>query len=413
MNKKIIPFLVHFLFICFHFSPAQSNLSSQDSIPPEDQLKKLKVYTSLPEALKEPEKVRALDLGDQKIKNFPPEIFRFPNLQKLVLNGNELKSLPEEIGRLKNLVWLDLYNNQLSALPNSFGQLQQLIYLDLGWNNFRQIPEEIFELKKLQHLYLYANQLKKISPRIKEIQSLSHLRLGKGLKFFFGGNHLTRLPKEMGEMPHLKELYLPDNGLKSLPPSFSQLDQLKWLDLSNNRFRTIPKEVNEMDSLQVLMLWDRPLDKQSKEEFQKAHPKTRFYPDKKYEGNLWALQAGFQQGKFSVVEFGLMRAFRKDILLAGIGLSGEMNLNDDLWGSKLSFYANGLTIFSTAFHLLYYKDSGKSYAGLRPEVGLGIHFFSLTYGYNVLFSKGSENSNRHLVSFRVILPLAPFFSPFR
>ena len=55
-------------------------------------------YTTLAEALKEPDKVIKLQLRKQKFKNFPKEIYQFKNLQYLDLGKNNIKIIPDSIG---------------------------------------------------------------------------------------------------------------------------------------------------------------------------------------------------------------------------------------------------------------------------------------------------------------------------
>ncbi|MCU0445435.1 MAG: leucine-rich repeat domain-containing protein [Microscillaceae bacterium] len=370
-------------------------------------------YHSWAEALKNPEKVTVLDLGGQKLQNLSPQIGLLKNLQQLTLSDNELKSLPPEIAQLKRLKWLDVYNNQLSELPIGFAQLDSLEYLDLGWNRLKTIPEAIYTIKNLKHLYLYGNQLKKLPEAITQLQNLEVLRLGRGLVFLGGGNRLKKLPDNFGKLGKLQELYLPDNQLNTLPETFAQLKSLKHLDLNHNRFGQIPAQIEGLDSLRYLSIWNRGFSAKSRGEVTQKMPQTRFDWQEDYEGVLWGLQAGFQQGKYSVAELGILKGFKKDILFFGLGASAELNLNTRLTGVKLSAIAHGLTIFSTGLHTIYYLSPTQNSLALRPEIGIGWGLWSINYGYNIVFAKGMESVNRHLVSARLIVPIAPFFSPFK
>jgi Leucine-rich repeat (LRR) protein len=372
-----------------------------------------KTYKSLEEALKVPEKVQSLDLGGQKLGVFPVDILKLPNLQKLVLYDNQIKEIPAEIRRLKHLKVIDLYNNQIESLPVEIAELDSLVRLDLGWNRFSEIPSVIFKLKTLKELYLYGNSIKIIPAEITQLTQLESLRLGAGLKFFFGGNKIKSLPDSFGQLTHLKELYLPDNRLRKLPKSFSQLQKLKHLDLNHNRFNQIPLELYPLDSLAYLSIWDKGFGKKAKNQAQTMMPRTRFDFQEDYEGNFWGLVGGFQQGKFSVVEAGIVRAFKKDIITVALGLSGEANLSKEMYGAKLSAWATGLLVFSGGIHAGYYREAAASNVFLRPEIGIGWHLWSLTYGYNILLLKGSESVNRHLIALRLIVPISPIFSIFK
>ena len=54
------------------------------------------VYTSLADAMNEPESVVKLDLRRSKIREWPEELKSFPNLLSLDLSKNKIDSLPSD-----------------------------------------------------------------------------------------------------------------------------------------------------------------------------------------------------------------------------------------------------------------------------------------------------------------------------
>ncbi len=128
-----------------------------------------------------------LALGGLNLVQVPSEVWQFPALQYLDLNGNQLRTLPAEIGRLSTLQMLFLHRNQLSTLPAEVGNLSSLEVLWLHDNQLSTLPGEIGRLSALQSLYL-------------------------------GGNQLSTLPGEIGRLSALKTLGLRDNPLQTPPP---------------------------------------------------------------------------------------------------------------------------------------------------------------------------------------------------
>ncbi|GAB4397342.1 MAG: hypothetical protein OHK0053_13550 [Microscillaceae bacterium] len=383
---------------------------ARDSLLSLADLKQQKVFTSLEEALQNPEEVLVLDLGGQKLGTLPPEIAQMTNLQKLVLYDNALRQVPPFLGQLRKLRYLDLYNNALEALPVEVGLLQNLLYLDLGDNRLHEFPEVLVQLPALQHLYLYGNRLKALPESLGQLSGLRTLRLGSGFRFFWGGNRLRQLPESLGQLRQLEELYLPDNLLKKLPPSLTNLESLRWLDLGHNRFRHISVEIRALsDHLRYIRLWDRNFGAAEKETFEREMLNTRFVFERAYEGRFSGLSAALSQGKFTTLELGLARAFVKDFLMLVIGFSGEYQFQKQAGGIKASFWVNGLTIFSLGMHGGYYWEALKNAAFLRPEFGLGHRTWQLAYGYNILFNQNIENLNRHLLTLRVVVPVFPWF----
>jgi hypothetical protein len=359
------------------------------------------VYTSFEEAFKAPEKVYILDMRKKKLSKLPDKIDQLVNLQKLLLGENKLKKLPESFSKLVKLQHLELQDNKLKKLPKGFENLTQLKYLDLANNKFRAIPMSIFKINTLEKLLFFGNRVKKVSPEIAQLSQLQDLRLGN--------NRIRKLPDNIGQLSRLQELHLPDNCLRKLPASFNQLDTLRWLDLNHNRFSKLPKELKGLDNLYIAFFWDRGFPKKNKEEIEQAQPKTKFKYDSKYAGKYWGLYAGFQQGSQSVIEAGLVKGFKKDFISYHYGIGGEFNLNGKMQGVKFGGWVNAL--IALGMQATFYLDDSQKAAAIRPEIGIGANLFSLMYGYNIVIGNDLQNTNRHMVSLRVVLPLAPFFFP--
>lgn len=92
-----------------------------------------KVYYSIAEALKEPEKVRYLDLSMNKLVTFPMEIVQFKNLECLDLSFNRIPTLPPELTQLTKLRYINLMGTRYMAkVPPVLGKLPSLEVVDLS-----------------------------------------------------------------------------------------------------------------------------------------------------------------------------------------------------------------------------------------------------------------------------------------
>ncbi|MEI7594336.1 MAG: leucine-rich repeat domain-containing protein [Bacteroidota bacterium] len=134
-------------------------------------------YTSIEEAIKEPEKVIKLSLRKSKLTILPKEIFLFKNIQELDLSKNRLTTIPDSIVTLKNLE-----------------------RLDLSKNNFIAFPKAICKLKHLKHLIIFENKIVEIPKEIEGMETLVFLDMW--------GNELSVFPKEMGKLKNLRYLDL-------------------------------------------------------------------------------------------------------------------------------------------------------------------------------------------------------------
>jgi Leucine-rich repeat (LRR) protein len=174
MKRKIKSlYCILFLFLaCVSFKTvAQTQLL--DSLS----LDTLTAFTSLSEAMKDPDKVIKLELRKKKLKEFPKEIFQFRNLQYLDLSKNSLKEIPAEIAELKNLQILILSKNELETLPKEIGELKMLQYLNVNQNEIGSLPPQIGSLLNLKNLDLWSNNVDKFPSEIRNLKNLLVLDL--------------------------------------------------------------------------------------------------------------------------------------------------------------------------------------------------------------------------------------------
>lgn len=116
-------------------------------------------YTDLQTALENPEKVYRLDLSGKNLKEFPKEVFKFPNLGYLNLNNNKISIIPPEIKYLRNIYEIYLSNNKIKKLPDEIGDLAFLEKLVLYHNKLLLFPVGIVGLKRLTLLDVTRNHL--------------------------------------------------------------------------------------------------------------------------------------------------------------------------------------------------------------------------------------------------------------
>jgi TonB family protein len=83
-------------------------------------------FSSLDEALQQPKSVKKLDLSDQSLILFPPEIIQLKKLQTLKLNHNPIQTLPEGICQLKKLQYLEIHGTAIEKLPACMAEMKKL-----------------------------------------------------------------------------------------------------------------------------------------------------------------------------------------------------------------------------------------------------------------------------------------------
>ncbi len=167
--------------------PVASASAAPAEAPPEplsaEALAQQPVFTSLAEALKQPERVYRLDLAARpdapRLLTLPAEVGTLVRLQELKLAGQGLTALPRELGHLRNLRHLDLSENALEALPEELGRLTGLQELRLAGNRLTQFPGFIVKLSGLQTLTLHSNPFQ-VSLALGQVRSLRAVDVGEG-----------------------------------------------------------------------------------------------------------------------------------------------------------------------------------------------------------------------------------------
>jgi len=139
---------------------------------PSKALDTVRTYTSIEDALANPDKVYKLVLKRKKLKKIPPEVWQFKNLNYLDLSKNRLTVFPHEMGDLVFLQHLEMGTNQLDTIHPELGKLVHLRYLGFGNNEISFLPTEIGELAKLEVLDIWSNHIYFLPSEISDLTKL-------------------------------------------------------------------------------------------------------------------------------------------------------------------------------------------------------------------------------------------------
>ncbi len=159
-----------FLLFCLQLSVCSAQFLS------DAQLDTAYVYSSVEEAMRNPEEVYVLRL---KVKHgeIPPQIFDLPYLHILEMKRGKIASLPEDFKRLEYLISVDLTRNDIESFPSVLLEMPQLEVLRLGKNPINRVPEEVARMTGLQVLDLWSTQVQQLPVIIGEMQSLREVDL--------------------------------------------------------------------------------------------------------------------------------------------------------------------------------------------------------------------------------------------
>ncbi|XP_042518710.1 disease resistance protein RUN1-like [Macadamia integrifolia] len=180
---------------------------------------------------KEFKELKVLNLSECSCLVRTPDFSRFPNLERLILEGCcELVDIHESIGILKGLVYLDLRScSKLKELPGKTFQLTALKNLVLtGCKSLENLPESFGCLKSLVKLSLNSTHISKLPDALGLLEKLEILNAMDCI-------YLVKLPRTMAKMRRLQHINFSRTGIESLPDDFLMLSSLVKLELAKCR----------------------------------------------------------------------------------------------------------------------------------------------------------------------------------
>jgi leucine-rich repeat protein SHOC2 len=195
----------------------------------------MKLYKSLGQALRSKEEVQALKL---KLDSFDPQLFNFPNLKELYLEGD------------------------CSKLPQDLSGFNQLGVLSIKWPSFKGDLSALFNLPLLRNLKIIETPMPffylPLGQVVAPLEILSIKNCG-----------LEKLPAEIEMLSSLKELALPENKLIELPPTFPLLKKLTRLNLDKNEFKVFPDVIKKSPQLSHLSIDHNLFSEEERERIQR------------------------------------------------------------------------------------------------------------------------------------------------
>ncbi|WP_165370525.1 leucine-rich repeat domain-containing protein [Hymenobacter persicinus] len=182
----------------------------------------------LPAGFEKLKRLKKLDLSYNHLTEFPTVLYQLDSLQELNLEYNRLDSIPASISRLKSLRVLNLDDNRLVRYPEAVNGLTSLRKLSLGNANLRIVPGSIRRLQQLEVLGLEGFWNDKHRNQMTDLDAL--LALPRLRKLNLKGGLANKLPEVIYQLP-LEELNVQDNGLDSADVNLRRLPKLKKLEL--------------------------------------------------------------------------------------------------------------------------------------------------------------------------------------
>lgn len=200
-----------------------------------EEYRELRVTQEEAESLKE--QLRGTMLVDPKSPLSAEELFelaKYHGSDRLEFTGMGIAPLLTRLHEIPELRILNLFDPYITVLPDSLFDLPQLKEVTIWTGNLHGIPASIGRARKLEQLTIY-NGCHPEPHHDPEWQAPSKEEL-----------KLTFLPKEIGQLEHLRTLALIYSGLTELPDELANLRHLEYLILDNHRIESRPAVLKKL-----------------------------------------------------------------------------------------------------------------------------------------------------------------------
>ncbi|CAH1762121.1 15066_t:CDS:10, partial [Entrophospora sp. SA101] len=167
--------------------------------------------------------LRELHLSSNDLERIPQSVRQSELLSSLNINSNKLKDLDHaKLDKIKGILNLQVENNMLQSLPEYFERFTTLNFLNIANNSFTEFPLVICKITTLSKLDVSFNKI-------------------------------SSIPDEIGQLVHLKRLFMIGNQLAdSLPNSFKNLTSLRELDIRKNKIQNLDV-ISSMPNIERLL----------------------------------------------------------------------------------------------------------------------------------------------------------------
>ncbi len=161
-------------------------------------------------------------------------------------------ALEQELGKPIPLIQFEASERTGISIPFGYtvenGRITG-IFIPAG--NLKTLPKDIGNLTSVRNLYVIKNILETLPDSIGGMSSLQRL--------FITDNQLTSIPESVAQLQSLEYLIIARNQLTTLPQNIDQLTKLRWLLVNHNNLSAIPSSIGNMSSLEILRLSENKL----------------------------------------------------------------------------------------------------------------------------------------------------------
>jgi Leucine-rich repeat (LRR) protein len=227
--------------------------------------------TALPESMGQLSALTVLKIASTKIQALPNSFSSLSALQDFDCSETKLSHIPPYVGSWISLTHLRIVACPISILPWALGTLENITFIDVDRCPLEEPPQDVASsggeavLRYLRNIAAAAASgslamermnLAFVPGSILKVSTLHTLSLSKNQlevfpeEFFFimtnltslnlSNNLISKVPKKISCLKHLRYLCLSDNEIAHLPLEIPLLMHLECLDVERNRIKHLP-----------------------------------------------------------------------------------------------------------------------------------------------------------------------------
>ena len=202
-----------------------------------------------------------LDLNNNKITEFPPDILKLKKLSTLNLQNNDLNSIPNTLGLMNNLVRLNIEGNPLKRLVGKMRnctteELKNYLktrITEQDLENTQMTKEDLYDINDindninnqiLHNIYNNGLIMKEMNLKIIPVEEMQNYIQKNSLnKIDFSKNQINdinNLTYVLNRIESISELNLSNNLIESFPLIILSLPNLSILNISKNKLNKFP-----------------------------------------------------------------------------------------------------------------------------------------------------------------------------
>ena len=202
-----------------------------------------------------------LDLNNNKITEFPPDILKLKKLSTLNLQNNDLNSIPNTLGLMNNLVRLNIEGNPLKRLVGkmrncSTQELKNYLKSRITEQDLENTPmskEDLYDINDendnlnnqiMHNIYNNGLVMKEMNLKETPVEEMQNCIQKNSLnKIDFSGNQISdinNLTYVLNRIESITELNLSKNLIETFPLIILSLPNLSILNISKNKINRFP-----------------------------------------------------------------------------------------------------------------------------------------------------------------------------